>query len=83
VSPSPYDRTAVFLAARYRRSPAAAVGLVLALLWAIWTAYEVFRTPEGFGGWYFELRGVVSITGSGLILIAGIVWLLGLVRDGS
>jgi hypothetical protein len=60
----------------------AAVGLVLALLWAIWTAYEVFRTPEG--GWYFELRDVVEITGSGLILIAGIVWLVGLVRsDGS
>jgi hypothetical protein len=83
VNPSPYDRTASFLRARYRRSPPAAVGLALALLWAIWTAYEVFRTPEGFGGWYFELREVVSITGSGLILIAGIVWLLGLVRDGS
>jgi hypothetical protein len=53
------------------------------VLWAIWTAYEVFPTPGGFGGWYLELRDFVGITGSGVILVAGIVWLVGLVRDGG
>jgi hypothetical protein len=81
MNPSPYDRTASFLLARYRRSPLAAVSIVLVLLWAIWTAYEVFRTPEGFGGWYLELRDFVGITGSGVILVAGIVWLVGLARN--
>jgi hypothetical protein len=53
------------------------------VLWAIWTAYEVFPTPGGFGGWYLEFRAFVGITGSGVILVAGIVWLVGLVRDGG
>jgi hypothetical protein len=81
MNPSPYDRTASFLRGRYRRSPLAAVSLVLVVLWAIWTAYELFGTSEGFGGWYLELRDFVGVTASGVILIAGIVWLVGLAGD--
>jgi hypothetical protein len=80
VSPSPYDRFAAFLRGRYQRHPAAAVGMGMALLWAIWVIYYVLDHRQG-AGWYLLVRGAVSEIGAGVLLAAGVVWLVGLVFD--
>lgn len=76
---SPYDRTAAFLRARYRRNPVAFCAVVLAAAWAVWTLYEVFseRSPLG---WYEQARVVILEVGNGLIVAAGVVWLVTVVR---
>jgi hypothetical protein len=80
VSPSPYDRSATFLRGRYQRHPAAAIAMAMAVLWAIWVIYYVLDHRQGVG-WYLLVRGVVSEIGTGVLLAAGVVWLVGLVFD--
>ncbi len=76
----PYDRTAAFIATRYRRSPVAFCAVVLAAAWALWTLYEVLLTGPSVD-WYLRARTAVSAIGSGLIVAAGIVWLVGILRS--
>lgn len=80
MNPSPYDRSRAFLRGRYQRHPAAAIGMGLALLWSIWVIYYLVDHREG-AGWYLLVRGAVSEIGSGVLLAAGFVWLVGLVFD--
>jgi hypothetical protein len=82
VNPSPYDRTVAFIAARYRRSPVAFCAVILAAAWAVWTLYEVLSASSAGVGWYLQARAVLEEVGSGLIVAAGVVWLLGVMRDG-
>jgi hypothetical protein len=80
VNHSPYDRSVTFLRGRYRRHPAAAVAIGLSVLWAIWVIYYVVDHRQGIG-WYLLVRDVVSEIGTGVLLSAGVVWLVGLVFD--
>lgn len=52
----------------------------MALLWAIWVIYYVLDHRQG-AGWYLLVRGAVSEIGAGVLLAAGVVWLVGLVFD--
>lgn len=83
MSPSPYDRTAAFIGARYRRSPVAFCAFALAAAWALWTLYEVLSTSSSGFGWYLRAREVIGETGSGLIVAVGVVWLVDIVRGGD
>ena len=80
MSQSPYDRSAAFIGARYRRNPVAFCALVLAALWTLWTLYDVLSGPSVDVGWYLRARDVVEQTGFGLIIAAGVVWLVDIVR---
>jgi hypothetical protein len=80
---SPYDRTAAFLSARYRRNPVAFCAVVLAAAWAVWTIYEVLSVPSSGFGWYLRARETISEVGSGLIVAAGVVWLIEIMRGGD
>jgi hypothetical protein len=82
VNPSPFDRTVAFLRGRYQRHPAAAIAIGLSMLWAIWVIYYIVDHHQGFG-WYLLVQNAVSEIGSGVLLAAGFVWLVGLVFDGS
>ena len=82
MSPSPYDRSAEFLRGRYQRHPAAAIATGLSMLWAIWVIYYMVDHRQGFG-WYLLVRDAVSEIGSGVLLAAGVVWLVSLVFDDS
>ena len=83
MSQSPYDRSAAFIGARYRRNPVAFCAFLLAAAWMLWTLYEVLSaSPSGFG-WYLRAREVIAETGGGLIVAAGVVWLVGVVRGGD
>jgi hypothetical protein len=80
MSQSPYDRTAAFVGTRYRRNPVAFCAFVLAAAWTLWTLYEVLSlSPSGLG-WYERGREVIAETGSGLIVAAGVAWLVDIVR---
>ena len=83
MSQSPYDRTAAFIGARYRRNPVAFSAFVLAAAWALWTLYEVLSTSSSGFGWYLRARDVIEETGDGLIVAVGLVWLVGIVRGGD
>ena len=76
MSQSPYDRTAAFIRSQYPRSSIAFCALVLVAAWTLRTLYEVLSGPSVGVGWYFEVRTVISEAGSGLILAAGVVWLV-------
>jgi hypothetical protein len=80
VRQSPYDRTAAFVRSRYRRSPVALCAVVLAAAWALWTGYEVLSAPSSVFGWYEQARVVILEVGYGLIVAAGVVWLVEAVR---
>ena len=77
---SPYDRTAAFISARYRRNPVAFCAVVLAAAWALWTLYEVLSAPSSGFGWYLQAREVILEVGNGLIVAAGVVWLVEVMR---
>jgi hypothetical protein len=81
MSQSPYDRTAALIGDRYRRNPIAFCALALVAAWALWTIYEVLTGPAGVG-WWLQAREVIETIGSGLIVAAGVVWLLDVVRGG-
>ena len=83
MSQSPYDRTAAFVGARYRRNPVAFCGFVLAAAWTLWTLYEVLSRSSSGVGWYLRVREVFEESGDGLIVATGVVWLIGVVRGGD
>ena len=83
MSQSPYDRTAAFVSGRYRRNPVAFCALVFAVVWALWTLYEVLSGPAGSFGWYLRAREAITEIGSGLIVAAGVVLLVDLIRAGD
>ncbi|HEV8155096.1 MAG TPA: hypothetical protein VGP67_06160 [Gaiellales bacterium] len=80
MSQSPYDRSAAFVSGRYRRNRVAFCALVLAVVWAVWTLYEVATGPAGSFGWYLRAREAITQIGSGLIVAAGVVLLVDLIR---
>jgi hypothetical protein len=80
MSQSPYDRSASFVRGRYRRNPVAFCALVLAVVWALWTLYEVASGPGGSFGWYLRAREAISQIGTGLVVAAGVVLLLDVIR---
>jgi hypothetical protein len=82
VNSSSYDRTLAFLRGRYQRHPAAAIAMGLSMLWSIWVIYYVVD-HRGGAGWYLLLRGAISEIGTGVLLAAVFVWLVGLVFDDS
>jgi hypothetical protein len=83
VSPSPSDRTVAFLRGRYQRHPGAAIGIGLSVLWAIWVIYYIadHRDNVDSFGWFPLVAQAVGEIGSGVLLAAGVVWLVGLVFD--
>ena len=77
---SPYDRTAAFIRTRYRRNPVAFCAIVLAVAWALWTLYEALSAPSSGIGWYLLARVAIIEIGSGLIVAAGVAWLVEVMR---
>jgi hypothetical protein len=82
MSQSPYDRTAAFIGARYRRNPLAFCAFALAAAWALWTVYELLSAPSSGVGWYLRAREVIEAIGPGVIVAAGTVWLVDVMRGG-
>jgi hypothetical protein len=82
---SPYDRTAAFISTRYRRNPVAFCAVVLAVAWALFTFYEVVSAPSSGFGSSLQAREVILEVGNGLIVAAGVVWLVEVMRhdDGT
>jgi hypothetical protein len=50
------------------------------VVWAVWTLYEVATGPAGSFGWYLRAREAITQIGSGLIVAAGVVLLVDLIR---
>lgn len=95
MNPSPYDRTAAFIRERYRGDPVAAVGMALVMLWAAWVVVYLVehrhytlrvvgtQTFSGDVSWYSIVGNAISEIGSGVVVVAGVVWLLGIVTHDS
>src|SRR5207244_12999724 len=87
VNPSPFDRTVAFIRRRYRGDPVAAVGIALVVLWAAWVVvyllehrHYTFRvvgtqTVSGDISWYTTVGNAITEIGSGVVVVAGVVWL--------
>jgi hypothetical protein len=77
MQPSPYDRTMTVLRTRFRRRPVAMTAVVLAFVWICLNVYETVSLGDRFGlGWFDTVRGVVSVSGVGIVALAGLVWLI-------
>ncbi len=94
MTPSPYDHTVAFIKRSDPRSRAAVIGLILAAAWSIWVVYYLLEHRDSTGttiisggtvvhsvDWFNLARDAVGEIGSGVLLMAGIVWLVGLVPD--
>jgi hypothetical protein len=77
MSPSPYERTSAFIR---RRDSVAIVGITLATAWAVWVVFYLLDHRRGID-WFLLARGAVSEIGAGVLLVAGLVWLIGIVSD--
>jgi len=77
MNPSPYERTSAFIRGR---DPVAIAGIALAAAWAVWVIYYLLDHRHGFA-WFLLASDAVSEIGAGVLLVAGLVWLIGIVSD--
>jgi hypothetical protein len=77
---SPYDRTAAFLRALYRRDPVVFCAIAFAAVWTAWTIYEFATGRMADLGWFLRTREAIGEIGSGLIIAAGVIWISDLLR---
>ncbi len=82
MNPSPYDRMVAFIRDRYRRVPVATVGIGIAVLWSVWVVYwYVDHRSFSHFGWYLWVQEAVRDIGAGVVLVAGVIWLIDVVVD--
>ncbi len=77
MQPSPYDRTMARLRAGFRRSPVAFPATLLAFAWIALNVYEMAVHRNRFAlGWFDAVSQTISLSAIGVLLLAGIVWLV-------